>query len=75
MGNQEESRLVRWGFFNRRYEPMNTDERGLDFICVYRLLSAVKPTLLLFPVDGFLITSRLKKESFEHVPIALLRYP
>ncbi len=50
---------------------MKTD----DFICVYRLIFAVQPTFLLFPVDGVLITSRLKKESFEHVPIALLRYP
>ena len=75
MGNQEGSRLVRWGFFNRRYQPMNTDERGWGFICVYAGLSAVKPTFLLFPVDGVLIISRLKKEFFEHVPIALLRYP
>jgi hypothetical protein len=28
-----------------------------------------------FPVDGVLIMSRLKKEFFEHVPIALLQYP
>ncbi|MBE9094913.1 hypothetical protein IQ252_13635 [Tychonema sp. LEGE 07203] len=34
------------GFFNRRYQPMNTDERRWDFIIVCRRLSAVKPTFL-----------------------------
>src|SRR6476469_8139121 len=33
--------LVRLGFFYRRYQRMDTDERGWDFICVYLRLSAV----------------------------------
>jgi hypothetical protein len=45
MRNLSKLLLVRLGYFNRRYEQMNTDERGWDCICVYLRLSAVKKIL------------------------------